>query len=211
MKYVKYAVGNEVLFGTYEQDGDIDNGVEDIEWIVLDLEGDKALLLSKYSLEMKEYDEELENNTWEKSTIRSWLNSNFIEEAFTAEEQAAILKTEVDNSQEEGCSKDGTNGGNNTEDQVFLLSYKEAFEDYFTRDKERICIPTAYTLQQGADEYVTDNGACDWWLRSPGPLRSPFPYGTNVSERGSLGSWNIGSGGICVRPALWINLESDIF
>ena len=204
---LKYSIGREVIFGSYEQDGNTGNGAEDIEWIILARTGDNALLLSKYGLDAKEYHEEWEDITWEQSDIRSWLNSSFMDTAFTGEEQGAILKTEVDNSQAEGNSEYDTIGGNNTEDRVFLLSYKEAFEDYFSSDEERICMPTDYAVQNGA--YTNDDtGACSWWLRSPGLDQN---FAAIVRRDGSPGSSSVYHDNDCVRPALWINLESDIF
>lgn len=46
-----------VFFGKYEQDGDLSNGPEDIEWIVLDIDkkNNEALLLSKYVIDVKSY------------------------------------------------------------------------------------------------------------------------------------------------------------
>ncbi len=216
-----FAVGREVSFGGYEQDGNTDNGAEDIEWIVLDREGDHAFLLSKYSLDVMAYHAEGEDATWEQSDIRRWLNGSFMDTAFTGEEQSAILKTEVDNSQAEGYSTDPESlpsflrtevnndmiGGNNTEDQVFLLSYKEAFEDYFSSDEERICMPTAYAVQNGA--YTNDDsGACTWWLRSPDYYLGIASY---VDDEGSISSGYVFPESYCIRPALWVNLESGIF
>ena len=63
---------------------------------------------------------------WEKCTLRSWLNGEFLQSAFSAKEQAAILMTAVDNSASQGYGKWNTDGGNNTRDQIFLLSYAEA-------------------------------------------------------------------------------------
>lgn len=203
----EYAIGSEILFGSYEQDGNTGNGAEDIEWIILARAGDNALLLSKYGLDAKEYHEEWEDITWEQSDIRSWLNSSFMDTAFTGEEQGTILKTEVDNSQAEGNSKYNTTSGNNTEDRVFLLSYKEAFEDYFSSDEERICMPTDYAVQNGAWTNV-DTGARWWWLRSPGYYQDCATFVSNV---GSPGFDFVNAVNYCVRPALWINLESDIF
>ena len=202
-----FSVGNEVIFGSYEQDGNTGNGAEDIEWIVLDREGDSALLLSKYGLEAKVYNEERVDVTWEQSDIRSWLNGSFMDTAFTSEEQGAILKTEVDNSQAEGNSEYDKTGGNNTADLVFLLSYKEAFEDYFSSDEERICMPTDYAVQNGAWTNY-DTRACWWWLRSPVILQSAA---TGVGSGGSLGGRHVDNDSSCDRPALWINLESGIF
>ena len=200
----EYSIGSEVVFGSYEQDGNTANGPEDIEWIILARAGDNALLLSKYGLDAKQYNE-WEVVTWEQSDIRSWLNSSFMDTAFTDEEQGAILKTEVDNSKAEGYSY--TTGGNNTEDRVFLLSYKEVFEDYFSSDEERICMPTDYVVQ---NEAWTDDetGACYWWLRSPD---SNHYYVARVIGDGSLSHIGVDIDQNCVRPALWINLESGIF
>lgn len=46
-----------VFFGKYEQDGDLSNGPEDIEWIVLDIDkkNNEVLLLSKYVIDVKPY------------------------------------------------------------------------------------------------------------------------------------------------------------
>ena len=54
-----------------------DSNSDPIEWIVLEKEGNKALLLSKYLLAAYEYDDDVDN-TWENCTCRSWLNSDFI-------------------------------------------------------------------------------------------------------------------------------------
>lgn len=43
-------VGEYVTFGHYEQDNDESNGKEDIEWLVLEKEDDKVLVISKYVL-----------------------------------------------------------------------------------------------------------------------------------------------------------------
>ena len=88
-----------VLFGSYEQDGDAANGKEPIEWLVLARDGDKALLLSKYALDhqsfMPFYEPVTEPFTWESCSLRQWLNSTFLNAAFSAEEQRRLLTTTV--------------------------------------------------------------------------------------------------------------------
>ena len=88
-----------VLFGSYEQDGDAANGKEPIEWLVLAQDGDKALLLSKYALDhqsfMPFYEPVTEPFTWESCSLRQWLNSTFLNAAFSAEEQSRLLTTTV--------------------------------------------------------------------------------------------------------------------
>lgn len=213
--------GSYVTFGTYEQDNNKANGQEAIEWQVLEVQGNKALLISRYGLDAKPYNTEFVDMTWEECSLRSWLNKDFLNAAFSAEDQKAILTTDVDNSVSQGYSKWSTNGGSNTQDKVFLLSYAEA-NKYFgvqhysvsgaennTRSRTS---PTAYAEAQGAytsDSNKTAEGAAaGWWLRSPGSRQD---YAACVRSDGSLRSCTVSSSSGCVRPAFWINLESDIF
>ncbi len=202
----QFSVGNVVPFGSYEQDNDASNGTEEIQWIVLAREGDEVLLISKYGLDAKPYHSKYVDMTWEQCDLRKWLNNDFINTAFTSEEQEAIQTTKVENSQNQGYSDYDTNGGNNTADYVFLLSYKEAFEDYFADDASRICQPTAYAKNQGA--WTDDAGNCYWWLRSPSDHQDRAAC---VYSDGSRSYSSVDYDYSCVRPALWINLDSDIF
>jgi hypothetical protein len=212
----KYRVGNYVTFGHYPQTSGGNDSTE-IEWLVLARDGNKALLLSRYGLDTKPYNEKYVDITWEKCTLRTWLNGTFLSKAFTAQEQKGILTTTVDNSKSQGYSE-WTSGGNNTEDRVFLLSYAEANKylgvtRYDSENTKSRVAPTAYALAQGAytiDSNMTVDGAAAglWWLRSPGRFQV---FAADVGTGGSLGNSNVDGGSGCVRPALWINLESDIF
>ena len=197
-------VGNVVKFGNYEQDNNTKNGKEEIEWIVLDVQNGKSLLLCKHLLDEKPYNTTISRVTWESCTLRSWLNGYFINVAFTAEEQSAILTTTVDNSNAQGYSDYSTNGGNNTQDKIFLLSYHEAFEQYFTNNGERMCAATDYAIAQGA---YTSNSYGGWWLRSPGSYQG----GAMQVAYGGYRHLNYVNRVSCIRPAFWIDLESDIF
>ena len=172
-------VGDIVTFGHYEQDNDLSNGSEPIEWIVLAAEDENVLLLSKYGLDAKPYHDRTVEITWEECTLRTWLNSDFLKSAFSPDEQSAILLTNVDNSSEQGYEEWTTNGGNNTEDLIFLFSYQEAFGIFFEDDFSRICEPTAYAVKQGA---LAKDGNGWWWLRSPGYFQN---YATYVNYGGS--------------------------
>ena len=137
---------------------------------------------------------------------------------FSTIEQGAILTTSIDNSKSQGLSIWDTNGGNNTQDKIFLLSCAEA-NKYFgvTREdsnnmRSRVSL-TAYALQAGAypsDSIKTADEAAAgwWWLRSPGRTQNCAAY---VLPDGALSYSSVNNGLVCVRPALWINLESDIF
>ena len=198
-------VGSSVTFGQYEQDNTAGNGKEPIEWIVLDTDGQRSLLISKYALDAKPYHEEFVDITWEKCTLRTWLNSTFISSAFSSDEQKAIQMTDVDNSDAQGYSGYRTSGGNNTQDRVFLLSYAEAWK-YFQSDRDRICEATAYAESQGA--YRANDDSCRWWLRSPGDFQFDAAY---VRYDGSCDDNNVRNRSSAIRPAFWMNLDSLLF
>ncbi len=199
-------VGDIVIFGHYEQDNDTANGKEEIEWQVLNVQGDSALLISRFGLDTKPYHTERTSVTWETCSLRSWLNSDFLEEAFGADEQTAILTTAVDNSQSQGNSAWKMSGGIDTQDKVFLLSYQEA-GDCFGADSVRVCKPTKYAKANGA--YVSTNGNGRWWLRSPGRDSN---NAADVDIDGSVHGYGnyVNYDDDAVRPAFRINLESDI-
>ena len=87
-------LGSEIVFGAYEQDNNLDNGKEPIEWIVLETQKDRMLLLSKDVLDAGRFHEGEELVYWKDSTIRKWLNEVFFTEAFSEKEQKTIRQDE---------------------------------------------------------------------------------------------------------------------
>ncbi|NLP48219.1 MAG: hypothetical protein GX345_04655 [Clostridiales bacterium] len=181
-------VGTIVKFGSYEQDNDLENGKEEIEWLVLAKEGDKSLIISKQILDAQAYNSEDAAVVWESSSLRTWLNTTFLDDAFSASEQEKILSTSVKNEVD-------------TEDKIFLLSSDEA-EDYFSSAKSRQASSTAYAQARGAKVY---DGFSGWWLRTRGHVRYGAHYvftdGKVISDGITVSSSFVG-----VRPALWVNL-----
>ncbi len=195
-------VGDIYSFGSYEQDNNKSNGQENIEWLVLAKDGTKILVISKYALDCKPYNTRDTGVTWETCTLREWLNSDFINAAFSADEKAMIPAVTVSADKNPNYR---TNPGNTTQDKVFLLSITEV-NKYFSSYNARECEPTDYADSGGA--YVsTYNGNCWWWLRSPGysQYRAAVvdDYG-DVNEYGRVANCLI----YAVRPALWIDLNA---
>src|SRR5574344_486799 len=87
-----------IKFGNYWQTND--KNKEIIRWKVLAKENGKILLISKYALDCKPYHKNSCNVTWEECTLRKWLNSEFINNAFSEEEQQIIVLTKNDRSEE---------------------------------------------------------------------------------------------------------------
>lgn len=193
-------VGDWIVLGSYEQDNNELNGHEPIEWLVLAKEEDRILAISRYALDCLPYNTEESSVTWENSTIRAWLNGDFLNEAFTDEERDVILTATV--SADGNPEWESADPENNTADKVFLLSIQECES---MCDKEtRIGIPTMYAEAQGCKMWY---GACEWWLRSPG---SPNHfYVAKVYDNGEIDTYgiNVNSDSIAVRPAVWISLE----
>lgn len=206
-------VGSYVTFGAYEQDNNNSNGKEDVEWLVLAKEGNKVLVISKYALDCQQYNTSDTNVTWETCSLRKWLNGTFINNAFSAEEQAMIPTVTVSDDKEPDYS---TDPGNATQDKVFLLSIAEAYQ-YFTSDETRKCAPTDYAIAQGAlGEYIGDSykaggrAAWWWWLL----VHVNYNHTAGVNSSGDVrwggvygGGLNVDSDVVAVRPALWINLD----
>ena len=193
--------GDTVLFGAYEQDNNTSNGKEDVEWLVLEVKDGKALVVSKYALDCKQYNTSNANVTWETCTLRKWLNNDFINAAFSSYEKAMIPTVTV------SADKNSTNPGNATQDQVFLLSITEA-NKYFGSDSARQCKPTDYAFANGA-YFNSVNGNCWWWLRSPGVTQYSAHSAAYVHSSGGVyesGS-DVDIGTSAVRPAMWISID----
>lgn len=213
----KFTVGNYVTFGEYPQTT-AGEDMTPIEWLVLARDGDKALLISRYGLDAQPYNKDHTSVTWETCTLRTWLNGTFYNKAFSSAEQAAILTTSVDNSKYQCYSGWSTNGCNNTQDKVLLLSYAEA-NKYFgvtydnRRNTKSRVAPTAYAIAQGAcaDSFrrtADGTAAGQWWLRSPGLYHQD--YAASVLTDGSFDGHDVSSDYGSVRPALWVNIEADV-
>lgn len=204
-------IGDTVKFGSYEQDNDFDNGAEAIEWIVVTKWADgKLLLLSKYALASMPYNDLWINVTWETCTLRDWLNGEFYADAFSETEQGRILTTEVKHGDNPEYQAEG---GNDTEDKVFLLSIEEV-ESYlgWWEDSARSVKLTEYAKRHGgrwseAKDSHGDYTGNGWWcLRSPGNGNSEV---AQVDERGLVDTWgDVVHGYYAVRPAIWLNPES---
>lgn len=222
--FSKVKVGDTITFGSYEQDGIMTNGKEDIEWIVFSKNKSEMLVVSKYALDSVPYhiDGKKLDLTWQDCTLRKWLNNNFYKTAFTQAERSLIKKINLENPDN---PEYGTEGGNYTKDKVFLLSlndmintkygFSSDFNDY---DIARRCAATAYAKVQGVyplpyNKTADGEDSCTWWLRSPGrdTERSSSAYAADVCPDGNIfpcGDCVDVCSQVGVRPVLYISLKS---
>ena len=200
MKALKAAeVGSYIYFGEYEQDNDEATGKEAIEWLVLDKQDDKMLVISRYALDCQYFNTEQEVVTWETCSLRGWCNSAFYDAAFLSEEKDVILTSTV---KADSNPMFGTTAGNDTTDQVFLLSIDEQCA-LFAEPSLGACQPTPYCEAQGG--FKADNGNCTPWLRSPG-LDPTCAATLDVDGIAHVGGTSV-MAPLPVRPAMWIDLN----
>ncbi len=199
-----------------------------IKWRVLQADGKEALLMADKGLDIRQYNTEYKDVTWETCTIRSFLNGygstlngqkadytkkNFINSAFTTSERNLIKEKTLEN---KANPEYGTAGGKSTKDKVFLLSYSDIKnEDYgftslsYKPDKARRIQGSTYARAMGAS-FSGDTrylGNAYWWLRSPGDDSN----GSAVVEDSG---YDVSTGRnvnyeYALVPALYLNLSSS--
>ena len=196
--YDNVKVNDIIKFGSYIQESD---QKEPIEWIVLDKQEDKMLVISKKILDCRRYHNKNENINWEYCDIRTWLNKYFLNTAFTKEEQTKIIESKIINGKNPLFE---THCGNDTLDRVFLLSIQEA-EKYFKDDEARSAKGSNYAIKHGL--LKLSNGNSWYWLRSSGSdsNNAAIVYSDGYVD---MTGDNVDNDDNGIRPALWINLKS---
>lgn len=195
-----YEIGDIVTYGGYEQDGFYSNGEETIEWIVIARDRDNhALLLSRYCLDALPYNEDGGDVTWEDSSIRAWLNGEFLKRAFGGDPNGFICTAECRTKD----GRSGTDGGENTTDRIFLLAVDEVTQ-YFPKESSRRAPVTEYAKEQGAEYDKNGNGW--WWLRTPGKTQD-MAAGVHTAGGVNYDGRDVDRTDLCIRPALWLDLD----
>ena len=129
--YAANALGDVVTFGSYD-------------WYIIGKSDNGVTLLMKENLTTKGYNDSYASVTWETCSLRTYLNGEFYNgSGFSDDDRAKIVKTSITNPNNPNY---GTNGGNATEDYIYLLSIDEA---------------------NALSDTIRANGS-GWWLRSPG-------------------------------------------
>lgn len=219
LTYQNLKPGEFITFGTYPQS--VDGKKLAIKWRVLQSSGSELFVMSESILDCKRYHgksadlkwRDCMEITWHHCDLREWLNDEFFNSAFDADEKQFIKTTHcTDNG--EGCP--------DTEDKVFLLSVADIKNlseihgkdlrravgtDFAKTKKPDGCSLYVYD-KANKDNYIIRDGeevGCSWWwLRTQGnkPSRAFF-VGTDCSLR-NYGNNSINGYG--VRPALKLNL-----
>ncbi|MEZ0611682.1 DUF6273 domain-containing protein [Fibrella sp. WM1] len=178
-------------------------------WQILDVKGDKALIISGEIIELRWYHQKFVEITWANSAIRQYLNNEFYS-TFSQDEKAKISTVTSRNLDNQWFR---TNGGKDTTDSIFLLSLEEICE-YFGNSgaKLRNKGNQIWSIddENNSRRQAKYGGNFHWWrLRSPGyyaRTAASVSYNGCVYVRGNgvYGSPRDGGG---IRPALWLILE----
>lgn len=168
---------------------------EPIKWRVIKCENGEALLLSDIVLDKQKYNKRLKKVTWEKSTLRKWLNKKFMNRAFSSSEQEAIHTTKVIN---EDNYYYKTDGGNDTLDKIYLLSLSETDEEKEYGFTDSYGMTIKYSNYADLDDYQY------WWLRTPGE-KNISAAAVDMSGEAYVGGGESDME-LGIRPVLHLNL-----
>ncbi len=79
-----------IYFGKYPVDGE-GKQIEPISWRVLKKSSEGTLLIAEKILDIKAFSSE-EDNKWEHSPLKNWLNDAFLKNAFSEQEQERLIE-----------------------------------------------------------------------------------------------------------------------
>lgn len=176
------------------------------DWYVIDKQNDKILIIAEKVIEKHPYHNEDCEITWETCDLRKYLNDDFYN-AFSESDRSRIIEVTNKNSNNPW---DGTNGGNITTDNIFLLSIDEIVKYFGDSGK----LQTKQFGPKGEAWWFDDQYDCVrlakfgsknawWWLRSPGYIGSRAAY-IAISGLVHLHGESIRSKNGGVRPVLWL-------
>ena len=169
--------------------------IDGIEWYCLVKDDGKALIWAKEPTEERIFGS---NNVWQTSTLRTYLNGDWLNSTTVLKEKA--VETDITTRSQSSATDWIT-----TSDKVFLLSEADLFgtiNDVATANEQD------YTY--GNETLVPDEnmrkftGANYVWLHSPYGNAGNVAY---VTTAGTITSFNV-SNPLGVRPALWVSLAS---
>ncbi|MCR5662438.1 MAG: DUF6273 domain-containing protein, partial [bacterium] len=183
----EFASGNIMKLGRFEQDKNLKNGPEPIEWIAaaafLDKGDLRVLLISKYCLDCRPYQDKKPFTAWKDSSLRRWLNNDFYNKAFSKPEREKMLAVPVG---PDWCDDFYYFGnwrssdvhsyyGPESKDKVFILSRWE-----YNAIKNKISENTSATPYAVSRSASRDAGSCMYWLRNYRLVSWPYDDDGNI-------------------------------
>ncbi len=180
--------------------------VEPIRWRIITTDDSTAFLICDSAIANIPYDND--SNNYSDSSIRQWLNGEFINAAFDVEAQKLIKTTEVDNSITSSTGNGSSYTLENTYDKIFVPSSRDVTNYLWGFDSNLGAKDPARQIE--ASDYARAEGCfvsrdlCFWWLRHP----VDSSYVNIIAIEGSLAgsTYHVSSEVVCVVPAMNITL-----
>lgn len=170
---------------------------EPIVWKVLANESNGVYVTSQNLLDSQPFHNYSEATTWETCSLRTWLNEEFYNSAFSSAEQEKMISAE--NIASSVPDSDIT-------DHVWLLSYNDTHNaDYgfstvtegdYANDKARKAQVTEYAKYQGV-EYDSYSACASWWVLYPSTSTNQIV----CTYSGRYDSENFAKTAVGIRPA----------
>lgn len=176
-----------------------------LEWRVLEVSGNRALLLSEQVLERKALNDT--NATWDGSSLRQYLAADFFFKSFTSDERTKIQTINIYTGQNPWYKVPYGVSANET---IFLLDIEQVLK-YFggsealnnREGNSRLIDDSNNSKRQAVD---LGNSSSDWCLRTPDSENLSATY---VQSDGAINVSGYGGASDIrgVRPALWLKLD----
>lgn len=205
-------VGDTVTFGTYEQNNNYSDGNENIEWVVIDKQEDKIMVVSKYIIAEQPFNTTNEGHiSWENCTLRKWLNNDFLNEAFSGAEKNLITDTTVFSTEYLVVGATYSTTDYSTTDKIFLLSENERNMLSSVDALKGIVTESVIALfSDAANSDVANINPSNfeplWWLRTT--WEDADDPCASVVYRVDYDGWTYAvEENAGVRPAMWISIK----
>ncbi len=233
-KLSKIDIGDRIVLGRhFLDDGGKPRDIKikfPINWRVIDKNESKILLFSEYCLDWEFFTFDLEfrkpTEHWLDSDIRHFLNTQYIQEWFSKNEQSLINQTSVITGGNPEISADET--AVVTTDKLFLLSYEEVLKYVLGEENagkveysENFLEDVVYTVKDNSlESYILGvhmwsypkefseevKWDVEWWLRTPG--KSAAYIMTAGFKTLNVTGLQQTCDEIGIRPAMWIDINS---
>lgn len=181
--------GDIFILGEYEQDNDLGNGKEPIEWIVLENNDGVIYAISKYVLDVQPFNK----TETENCTLDNWLETTFRDNAFQSVPSGIITRAE-------------------------LIS-EDYYDDYYWGWREEgYGSLTPYVLSLKPEKCMDsryDDPCYAWWVMpDSGDLENGYKSDSVYAPAGctsfhSINDFNTVTDFMGVRPAIWLFANAE--
>lgn len=217
MPSVTLEAGDVITLGRYEQDGDLENGAEELSWLVLSVSDGQALVICQMCVDVRPYREDGSGNLWMNSTIRGWLNQDFVNSVFSAGEQSVIYETQLTTKpayvdENKFVHRYEDSDAEITVDRIFLPEMnddrtwaKEPKISEYAKDKLSSLCPYDEDDQR-TTQWLESHTA--FWIRNPLDDGHNLAWSYNIEEARGVYRRGVPDSEVLVCPSMYIGIDA---